>query len=165
MKNKHLILLFTAFAIASCSTNKKAPEIAPTEVENESGITVTTIFSVPAAEVKKAEKAQVVFFDTNSSKLDDEAIATLTDKVLPEAKNANTKKVVIEAHSDERGSKAYNQRLSEKRAKAVRDYLVKNGVNVKIKTKGYGESKPAARGHNEAAWSKNRRAVTISLKK
>ena len=85
---------------------------------------------------------------------------------MTEAKSSQTKKVVIEAHCDERGSKSYNQTLSNKRAKSVKNYLSSNGVeNFKIKTVGYGESKPIDLGHNEEAWAKNRRAVTISIKK
>ena len=49
---------------------------------------------------------------------------------MKDTKSVKTKKVVIEAHCDERGSKAYNQKLSKKRAKAVKDYLVKKYPNL-----------------------------------
>ncbi len=176
MPNKKLLLLLVVFAVASCSSNKKNNDAdtkpvsvkqEPSKVAVEENIEDTTMFSVTADELKKSESGpQVVYFDTNSSKLDGEATDTLKKKVLPEAKNLKTKKVVIEAHCDERGSEAYNQKLSERRAKSVKRYLVKNGVSdVKIKTVGYGESKPVALGHDEESWSKNRRAVTISIKK
>jgi peptidoglycan-associated lipoprotein len=173
MLNRNLSLLVIAFTIASCASHKKSSEAGSSKspskvvIEKSQEIEVDTMFSVSAEEIKKSESgAHVVYFSTNSNSLDDAAIAILKDKVLAEAKSANTKKVVIEAHCDERGSKAYNQKLSEKRAKAVKDYLVKNGVqDVKIKTVGYGESKPVALGHDEESWAKNRRAITISLKK
>lgn len=176
MPNKNLLLLLAALAIASCSSNNKNAEsnlstpknpqkIA--EAQENSEIEEDSMFSVSADELKKSQSGpHVVYFSTNSDKLDQEAVSTLNQKVLAEAKSSKTKKVVIEAHCDERGSKTYNQNLSEKRAKSVKTYLVKNGVkDVKIKTVGYGESKPVALGHDEESWAKNRRAVTISIKK
>lgn len=166
---KNLILALLALSIVACSSTKKPSadaEKAKIEAQKEAAAQVE-MFSVKVEEINKADsKPQVVFFDTNSSKLTQEATITLKDKVLPFATDSKTKRVVIEAHCDERGSKSYNQRLSEKRAKAVKEFLVQNGVkSAKIKTKGYGESKPAVLGNNEEAWAKNRRAVTVSLKK
>lgn len=173
MKNKHLILALLALTIASCSSHKKdaqtntTPKPATTAADAKSlEEAETKIFSVPAEEVKKSGQPHVVYFATNSAKLDKKAVEVLASEVLAEAKNSKTKRVVIEAHCDERGTTAYNKKLSEQRAKAVKKYLVKNGVkSVKIKTVGYGKSKPVALGHDEASWSKNRRAVTISIKK
>ena len=177
MLNKKLLLLLATLAVASCSANKKGANTennsfvakepkAIVQEEKLSEVEEDEMFSVSADEIKKSEsEPHIVYFDTNSSNLNAEAVATLTQKVLPEAKSVKTKKVVIEAHCDERGSKAYNQKLSKKRATAVKDYLVKNGVEVKIKTVGYGESKPVALGHDEESWAKNRRAITISIKK
>ena len=66
--------------------------------------------------------------------------------------------VIIEGNCDERGSNEYNLSLGEIRAIAIRDYLVTLGVDpTKIQTKSYGEEKPAVVGHEEGAWSKNRR--------
>ena len=181
MINKNIVLvLATLIAATSCGSMKKTAPVSPTkpqetakestikdDSEKVSKIEATTIFSVSEAEIAKSEaKAQVVYFDTNSAALTNDAVSILSEKVLPEAKNSKTKKVVIEAHCDERGSKAYNQKLGKKRAESVKKYLVQNGAkDVKIITKSYGESKPVALGHDEAAWSKNRRAVTISIKK
>lgn len=66
--------------------------------------------------------------------------------------------VIVEGNCDERGSNEYNLSLGELRAISVRDYLVTLGVDAqRIQTKSYGEEKPAVSGHDEAAWSKNRR--------
>ena len=174
MINKNIISLLLSLSLISCAANKKTSEVAANSVETKKESVQEApskeevkIFSVPAAEVAKSEsQPQVIYFDTNSSALTAESNSTLKEKVLPEAQNLKTKKVVIEAHCDERGSKAYNKKLSERRALAVKKYLVENGVkSVKIKTVGYGESKPAALGHDEESWAKNRRAVTISIKK
>lgn len=74
---------------------------------------------------------------------------------------ANTKRhVVVEGNTDERGSREYNIALGEKRAKAVRDVLLANGVAPdQIAVVSYGEERPAVEGNTEAAWAKNRRAV------
>jgi len=170
MLKKSLTLLAIALTIASCSANKKNTESDSVQKEPEKKVVATEdvkMFSVSEAEIAKSESGpHVVYFDTDSAKLDNAATSILSEKVLPEAQNLKTKKVVIEAHCDERGSKAYNQKLSEKRAAAVKKYLVENGVkNAKIRTVGYGKSKPVALGHDEASWSKNRRAITISIKK
>ena len=66
--------------------------------------------------------------------------------------------ITIEGHCDERGTPAYNLALGERRAKAVAQILMLNGVSSsQIKTKSYGEEVPAAQGHDESAWSQNRR--------
>ena len=65
----------------------------------------------------------------------------------------------MEGHCDERGSEEYNLALGERRANAVRQYLVNLGVtNSTLDTVSFGESKPAVQGHDESAWRWNRRA-------
>jgi peptidoglycan-associated lipoprotein len=75
-----------------------------------------------------------------------------------------THAVQIEGHCDERGTEQYNLSLGERRALSVREYLVTAGVQPeRAFTISYGESRPAETGHNEAAWSKNRRGVFVLL--
>lgn len=186
MKNKIMILL-AVLTIASCSSNKEVaqtpepvvqPVIAEVPVPVEPAPVVMeepkpepkpeiAIYSISDKEKSTSEiKPFVVYFDTNKFNIREDAAATLNDMVLPEAKNTKTKRIVIEAHCDERGSKVYNQGLSERRANAVKNYLVKNGIKAStIKTIGYGKTKPVAEGHNEEAWSQNRRAVTVIIKR
>ena len=66
--------------------------------------------------------------------------------------------VLVEGNCDERGSNEYNLSLGELRAISISKYLAELGVEVKsVQTKSYGEEKPAVVGHEEGAWSKNRR--------
>ena len=66
--------------------------------------------------------------------------------------------VVVEGNCDERGSSEYNMSLGENRAIIIRNYLVQNGIAAdRIQTRSYGAEKPAVDGHDESAWSKNRR--------
>jgi len=70
--------------------------------------------------------------------------------------------VTVEGHCDERGTREYNLALGERRANSVKNYLVALGVNPnRIKTISYGKERPAVTGSNEAAWSQNRRGVTV----
>jgi len=67
--------------------------------------------------------------------------------------------LVIEGNCDERGTEEYNLALGERRAHSVKQYLVSAGVPAsRVDTVSFGESKPAAPGHDESAWKWNRRA-------
>ena len=66
--------------------------------------------------------------------------------------------MVIEGHADSVGTEEYNQELSEKRAKAIVEYLVKKGIDpLRLTTKGYGFNKPAAPNDTPENRARNRR--------
>jgi peptidoglycan-associated lipoprotein len=66
--------------------------------------------------------------------------------------------VRLEGHADERGSREYNMALGEKRANAVRDFLVTQGVNgSSLEVISFGEEQPAVAGSDDASWAQNRR--------
>ena len=70
--------------------------------------------------------------------------------------------LLIEGHCDERGTEEYNRSLGERRALALREYLINAGAPAaRIHTKSFGKDKPAALGHDDSAWSKNRRGEFI----
>jgi peptidoglycan-associated lipoprotein len=70
--------------------------------------------------------------------------------------------ISVEGHCDERGTREYNLALGERRANSAKNYLVALGVNPnRIRTISYGKERPAVTGANDAAWSQNRRAVTL----
>src|SRR3546814_1813584 len=69
---------------------------------------------------------------------------------------------LIEGHADERGTREYNLALGDRRANAVRDYLVALGTNpARLSTVSYGEERPAVLGSNDSAWAQNRRGVFV----
>lgn len=71
-------------------------------------------------------------------------------------------KIQIEGHCDERGTNEYNLALGERRANSTKNYLISLGISPeRISTISYGEEKPLDPGHNEEAWTKNRRAHTV----
>jgi peptidoglycan-associated lipoprotein len=101
-----------------------------------------------------------VFFALNSHALSAEAKHTLKHQAtwLMEHKNFN---MTVEGHCDERGTKEYNIALGEKRAMSAKRFLESHGIDAsRIETVSYGKERPAVIGNDEAAWSKNRRAVT-----
>ena len=70
-----------------------------------------------------------------------------------------SKQLIIAGFTDERGTAEYNRGLGEKRAGAVRSWLLSHGADLRrIQTTSFGQEMPADAGHNEAAWAKNRRA-------
>ena len=100
-----------------------------------------------------------VMFAYDSSQVNPEEAG----KVEAVAKYLNKGKaqgVIVEGHGDERGSREYNLALGERRALAIRDYLISLGVDASvIQTKSLGEEMPSSMGHDEGAWRQNRRGV------
>jgi peptidoglycan-associated lipoprotein len=102
-----------------------------------------------------------IFFSFNESTLSSEAQATL-DRQAAWLKKYGSVKIAIEGHCDERGTREYNLALGERRASAVKNYLVAAGIPAdRVSTSSYGTERPAVVGSNEAAWAQNRRAVTV----
>lgn len=101
-----------------------------------------------------------VFFGFDRFDLSPEARATL-DRQAAWLQQYPDAEVVIEGHADERGTRAYNLALGERRATAVRNYLVALGVSPgRIETVSYGKERPIDPRSTEEAWARNRRAVT-----
>ena len=99
-----------------------------------------------------------IYFEFDQFTLSADARKTLAENAEYLKANSGTQ-VVIEGHCDERGSDEYNLALGESRALAAKNYLVSLGISARqLSVISYGEEKPAARGSNEAAWAKNRRA-------
>ncbi len=122
---------------------------------------------LPGAELDKllwdkATGLQIVYFDFDSFALRADAKATLAqnaEKIKQAVQIAPAVMIQIEGHCDERGTQEYNLALGEKRALAVRDYLISLGASGdRMLTISYGEENPVDPGHGEAAWAKNRRS-------
>jgi len=98
-----------------------------------------------------------VFFDFDKSNIRDDQKAALNDNVGWLKANGRAK-ITLEGHCDERGTSEYNLGLGERRAKAVKDYLVAAGVAAdRVATISYGKERPFVLGHDESAWKWNRR--------
>ena len=105
------------------------------------------------------------FFPLDSAELDDTGRATVqaNAEIL---KKYQTWQVTIEGHCDERGTAEYNLALGERRAVAVKTYLVSLGISAdRLRTVSYGKEFPFEPAHNEEAWAKNRRAHFVITSK
>jgi peptidoglycan-associated lipoprotein len=100
-----------------------------------------------------------VYFAYNSENIQDSYLGIIQSHAQYLKNNPNAR-IIIEGHTDERGTPEYNIALGERRARSVARYMSNLGVDVnQLSIVSYGEEKPAVDGHNEDAWSKNRRAV------
>lgn len=150
------ILAVVMGLMVGCSSNKPAED--PNANANAGagvGVTDTTVGTGDDMSAI-ADLATVFYFEFDSAVLLPEARAALIGHA--EYLRNSSKSVRLEGHADERGTREYNMALGERRANAVRDFLVLQGVNSsKIETVSYGEERPAVMGSGESSWSKNRR--------
>jgi peptidoglycan-associated lipoprotein len=102
-----------------------------------------------------------VFFDSDSSELNAQAVATL-DKQAQWLSQYSRYSFTVEGHADERGTREYNFALGARRAETVKSYLTAKGVSAsRMRTISYGKERPVEVCDNISCWSKNRRAVTV----
>lgn len=102
-----------------------------------------------------------VLFGYDSYEIDDEGRGILGKQAEWLARYPNVR-VSIEGHTDERGTREYNLALGDRRANAAKNFLAAQGVAAtRITTISYGKEKPEADGSDDAAYAKNRRAVTV----
>ena len=170
MFQRFLAICAVAFLFTACET---ASNVAVDSASGSSSSSATAAgagsssssSSTTATQMSDAEKlAQVgntVYFGFDSSELAGEAQATLDRQAA--FLNVNpTMVVIIGGHADERGTREYNLALGDRRAVAVRDYLLAKGLNAaRVRTVSYGKERPAVSGSNEESWTKNRRAATV----
>ncbi|HET8713353.1 MAG TPA: peptidoglycan-associated lipoprotein Pal [Gemmatimonadales bacterium] len=111
-----------------------------------------------AAEEVRNTLATMIHFDLDRSNIRPDDMATLDQKVAILQANPDLR-IRIGGHCDERGSDEYNLALGNRRAQAAKQYLVSHGIDAsRIETQSWGEERPLVDGHDESAWSQNRRA-------
>jgi peptidoglycan-associated lipoprotein len=107
--------------------------------------------------------ADTVYFEFDKSNVGSSEVSKIT-RVANAMKNYPGKGLRIEGHCDERGTEEYNRALGERRALAIREYLVRMGVDARqTDTISYGEDRPKVPGHNDQAWKQNRRGEFILM--
>ncbi|MCF8468204.1 MAG: peptidoglycan-associated lipoprotein Pal [Sneathiella sp.] len=163
------LLLVAACETAPTETGDSSGGGATTQTSGTSGSTTTTVVTETVkTSVQPGSQEDLVlnvgdrvFFGFDKYDLSDEAQATLQRQAA--WLNANPAvTLVIEGNCDERGTREYNLALGDRRATAVKNYLVTLGVSAgRLSTISYGKERPVALGHNEAAWAQNRRSVSV----
>ncbi|HEX9293353.1 MAG TPA: peptidoglycan-associated lipoprotein Pal [Gemmatimonadales bacterium] len=110
-----------------------------------------------ASEEVRSTLAAMIHFDLDKSNIRSDDMGALDQKVAILQANPDLK-IRIGGHCDERGSDEYNLALGNRRAQAAKQYLVSHGIDAsRIETQSWGEEKPLVDGHDESAWSQNRR--------
>ena len=111
-----------------------------------------------SAEEVRTTLAAMIHFDLDKSNVRSDDAGVLDQKVAILQANPDLR-IRIGGHCDERGSDEYNLALGNRRAQAAKQYLVSHGIDAgRIETQSWGEEKPLVDGHDESAWSQNRRA-------
>ena len=168
---KFFISIFMVLFVAACATTPKdsadssgsGSSDSGSDVSSEGIITETSGTGIVSGSQEDliVNVGDRVFFGYDSSDLDSDALELLQDQVAWLKQNSEVS-VTIEGHCDERGTREYNLALGEKRAQAVKNYLIGLGINPdRVSTISYGKERPAVVGSNDGAWAQNRRSVTI----
>lgn len=166
------LVAMTGLALAACSEKAKdemqdmgtytpttdmAPDSSYTPTDGSVSSSTITPGSQEDLTVNVGDR---VFFGYDRVDLVPEAKQTLDLQAEWLARYPNIT-VTIEGHADERGTREYNLALGDRRANAVRSYLLSRGVDAsRIQTISYGKERPAVFGSDDQSWAQNRRAVT-----
>jgi peptidoglycan-associated lipoprotein len=154
-----------ALATTGCKKKPKAGSTGMDGIDPVGGLNGTDPYAAesladrPGGLVEQASQFGVVYFDFDSAQVNPGERSKL-EAVAEFLRTSTTVGLVVEGHCDERGSNEYNLALGERRALAIRAYLVGLGVDAsRMQTKSLGEEQPVALGHDEASWGQNRRAA------
>ena len=153
----NIFVLGLIMSVAACtSTAKKDEDIAAPMAADTDAAMVD-----PLSDPSSPLATRVIYFDFDKSIIKDEfkdVITAHADYLVSHPDVA----VVLEGHADERGSREYNIALGERRAKAVEQLFIVQGVMQKqIQVISFGEERPVALGHDESAWALNRRVEIL----
>ena len=159
-------VLAAGLALSACS--KKPPQVLPPDPGAAPSQSTSTDAGTPVPGSQADFVAQLmgqdtIYFDTDRYNID----ATDQTALAAQAQwlqKYPAKRLTIEGHADERGTREYNLALGERRANAAKNYLVSLGIDAaRVATLSYGKERPIALGADEESWAKNRRAVTVTV--
>lgn len=166
------LLLVAAFALAACTTPKSGSKSSLAKGKGKDGkagaaesaplppLTEVTEASLRGSGFDMDPELKTVTFEYDSAQLSDDTLAVL--KANAEAmKGQKDREYLVAGHCDERGTVAYNLALGQKRAKEVREYYIRLGVDGRrVATISFGKEQPECLESTEDCWARNRRAVT-----
>ena len=161
IKNINLYNLFIlVFIISSCSSMNVTEEVV-----YDGGIRTVEASMQKDTKLDYETKAvftnATVYFDFDKFNLNSKSLQTLKSAVSAMKDNESIR-ITIAGHADERGTREYNLALGERRANAVKDYLMTYGISGnRLSVISYGKERPVNSGSSPLAWSQNRRSVTV----
>ena len=149
--NRILMVVFAGFILSACATASKKSGQMQSDVYTGSD----------TVEYLASGVRDRVFFATNKTVLTTASRDVLRKQAAFMRKKKNMT-FTIEGHADERGTREYNLALGERRANAVKDYLMTYGISgSRLNVISYGKERPVNSGSNPLAWSQNRRSVSV----
>lgn len=157
----YLALVLVLFFMAGCSSTSDVveeqpePQATAPEPEPVESPPPVVMQEIPEPE-PEVQLDTVFYFDYDQANLRPDVRNTLS--AYAEKLKESSETIRVEGYADERGSEDYNRALGERRANAVRDFLISMGVSAsQIQTVSYGEENPRIAGNDESAWQENRR--------
>lgn len=165
------LILMSAVALSGCPKKPQTlPESGGAPTDTGASTTGTSGSDVSGSELSADQRAiealqqvgTLIYFDYDRADIKPEYVAIVTAHAKFLGENP-ARKLRLEGHSDERGSREYNIGLGERRAQSVRRALLLQGVNeAQLTTVSYGEERPAVAGSDESAYAKNRRVELVA---
>lgn len=171
MKNLVIAMLLSSFLVACASkkpvtpadgsASNQATETASTDTPTSSSTTTTSVAVDPLNDPNSLLATRSLYYPLDGYVIQAADEETVQEHAKYLAAHAD-RKIRLEGNADERGSTEYNLALGQRRADGVKKMLILGGAkSSQIETASYGEEKPKAEGHGEAAWSLNRRADLV----
>jgi peptidoglycan-associated lipoprotein len=161
------IMVVSMFMLAACSSTSDTEETVDESSTAAASATTSpsSARNQPTQEEIRAENAlrqTVFYFDFDISEFKAADRETLTYHARNLASNPS-RRIRLEGHADERGTREYNLALGERRANSILNYLIVNGASrSQIEVVSYGEERPAASGQTEQSYSRNRRVEVVA---
>lgn len=163
---KSAVLALTIIGLAACSSTSDTEEMTPVAQTGESDAARAARLEQERLQRERDEQQRrdqaalnttVFYFGFDVAEFEPADRETLIAHARNLASNPN-RRVRLEGHADERGTREYNLALGERRANSIRDFLIVNGASrAQLETVSYGEERPAVNGQAESAYSQNRR--------
>jgi len=157
--NMKKFLLFAFINVFTFAVGCKKQDIKHEYYESVDTTKAATFNDEPSIRVNSSKEINLktVYFEFDRSDLTEYSIETLKENAAYLISNSNVN-IILEGHTDERGTTEYNLSLGQRRALKVKEYYTRLGIAPnRIATISYGKEKPAEIGSNELIWSKNRR--------
>ena len=169
---RYFALLLITISLPACNVlNQKDPDVIvttePMLTKSEEG-EVDTVVSAESINLDYNEEKvytlgnNIIYFDYDKYSVEKNEDKDIIKKYSIYLKNNETASIRIEGHADERGSRAYNLALGEKRAETIKELMLINGVSIdSVEVVSYGEENPASSGTSEESHSLNRRVEIV----